>query len=175
MKDPRYVSTKQVAEMLKVTERSVRRMIASGKLQCEKNAQSKAVRFLKADVETYISTRVAVAEAKEFIGSDSLSLNAINAPYAGPKKDPDDSWSIVQDGPATSRRVEGPQPPKEPEMTPEEQNAAFIAEQAHAAVIWVGDQGFQGIDEHGRTAEVRALQYRESLKQNKRFRQLRGV
>jgi excisionase family DNA binding protein len=170
-----YISLAEAATLLKRSKRSIYKLVKSGKLPCAKNAQTLRVRFLRSDVETVLAERTAVVAAKKFIGSPSLNLNTINAPFADSKRDPDDTWHIVQDGPATSRKVEGPARPVEPALTPDQQNAAFIEEQAHAPVIWVGHQGFQGIDEHGVTAEVRALRYEESLKVTKRFKQVRGI
>lgn len=67
----------------------------------------------------------------------------------------------------------------EPELTPAQQNAEYMAEQAKLPVIWVGSQGFQGVDEHGLTAEARATIYREQLAaRNKRsiqWSQVRGI
>jgi excisionase family DNA binding protein len=66
----------------------------------------------------------------------------------------------------------------EPELTPEQQNAEYMAEQAKLPVIWVGDVGFQGV-ERGLSAEARATIYREQLAaRNKRsiaWSQVRGV
>jgi len=67
----------------------------------------------------------------------------------------------------------------EPVLTPEQQNAQFIEEEARKPVIWVGDVGFQGIDEYGRTADARAADYGEYLQARARARitalQVRGI
>ena len=73
----------------------------------------------------------------------------------------------------------GSKPEAEPVLTPEQQNAQFIEEEARKPVIWVGDVGFQGVDEYGRTADARAADYREDLRARAGARitalQVRGV
>jgi hypothetical protein len=61
--------------------------------------------------------------------------------------------------------------------TPEEINAAFIAEENAKPPIWVGPVAFHGI-QHGMTAEVRAALYLNELKERsrpKRFSSQRGI
>lgn len=63
--------------------------------------------------------------------------------------------------------------------TPDEINAAFIAEENAKAPIWVGDVAFHGVDEYGRTAEARASAYIAELEERRKpkpgFYQQRGI
>jgi excisionase family DNA binding protein len=171
-----YITLAEAAKILKRSKRVVYKLVKDGELPCEKNELNLRVRFKRADVEAVLAKRTAVDDTKDFIGSNTLNLSKLNKPFESGKRDPDDVFHLVQVGRNTVRKVEGPAPPVEPVLSPDEQNAAFLEEESKKPVIWVGDQGFQGVV-NGRTAEVRALQYVEDLKKQgrKRFTSVRGI
>jgi len=175
-----YVSIKETAKLLDCSARNVFRLIRAGKLKAEKNESTLRVRLLKANVEQYIAQRTAISDAREFIDSPTLNLSKINEPFRSePKRDEDAGFHLIEVSDSVVRRVAGPAPPEDQNagMTPEEINAAYLAEENAKPVIWVGNVGFHGIVD-GMTAEVRALLYQEQLKQArapKRFSQVRGI
>ena len=174
---PGYVSIKDTAKMLECTARNVFRLIRAGKLKAEKNDSTLRVRLKKSHVEEFIAQRTAVEDAKEFIGEPTLNLKKINEPHAEPKRDTDEDFHLIEVSDSVVRKVPGPAPVEDPDegLTPEQRNAAYLAEQNSKEPIWVGNVGFQGVV-NGLDAETRALIFQEQLKQApRRFSQVRGV
>lgn len=72
-------------------------------------------------------------------------------------------WAVMKANKARENEIE-----QTKQLTPEEQNAQFYADEAKKPVIWVGSVGFQGVDENGHTAETRAIAYANALEEARR-------